>query len=137
MRRTSLNASVTIVICPGVGRISIGYSATDIMRGMPYGTHATAPLAIGSPLAAASASALRFASNGAAYCGLNSIGVAGGGASGSTAAGPELVEGRPPRYGAQTPLRSTSADAVAAASAIASAATNVFTGALRSRRDHW
>ena len=59
MRRTSLNASVTIVICPGVCRISIGYVATDIIRGMPYGEQSTAALAGGSPRLVASASAWR------------------------------------------------------------------------------
>ena len=39
MRRTSLNASVTIVICDGRWMISAGYSATAIIRGNPYGTH--------------------------------------------------------------------------------------------------
>src|SRR2546423_13016385 len=103
MRRTSLKASVTIVIWPFVGRISIGYDATAIMRGMPYGTHATAPLAIGSPFAAASASAFRFASNGPAYCGFSTSGVAAGAARFGAAP-------RPPRGGAHTPARSTCAD---------------------------
>ena len=82
------------------------------MRGMPYGTHATAPLAIGSPFAAASASAFRFASNGPAYCGFNTSGVAAGAASFGSAP-------RPPRYVAHTPVRSTCADAVVAIEAIA------------------
>src|SRR5438552_7284584 len=82
------------------------------MRGMPYGTHATAPLAIGSPFAAASASAFRFASNGPAYCGFSTSGVAAGAASFGSAP-------RPPRYVAHTPARSTCADAVVAIEAIA------------------
>src|SRR5690242_12798707 len=52
---------------------------------MPYGTHATAPLAIGSPFAAASASAFRFASKAAAYGAFRIAGVAGGGACGTAA----------------------------------------------------
>src|SRR5947207_11187468 len=107
IRRTSLKASVTMVIWPGVGRISIGYSATDIMRGMPYGTHATAPLAIGSPFAAASASTFLRASNGPAYCGFITMAVAGGGTSFGSAP-------PPPRYGPHAPARSDGrADATA------------------------
>src|SRR5215831_5864849 len=98
MRRTSLKASVTIVICPGVGRISIGYSATAIIRGMPYGTQATALPAMGSPRAAASASILRRASYGAAYCGLSASGVGGG----LSAVSATLA----PLDGAHTPVRS-------------------------------
>src|SRR5205085_3905838 len=103
-------------------------------RGMPYGTHATAPLAIGSPFAAASASAFLRASNGPAYCGFMTIAVAGGGARGSAC--PELVEGRPPRYGAHTPDRSGDcADAVAEASRIAAAANDLIDVLRRLRPD--
>src|ERR1043166_9295869 len=87
------------------------------MRGMPYGTHATALLAIGSPLAAASASAFRFASKAAAYGAFRTIGVAGGAASFGSAP-------RPPRYGAQTPVRSGVCAAADAASSANKTAMN-------------
>src|SRR5215467_10605322 len=88
------------------------------MRGTPYGTQATAPLAIGSPRAAASASVFLRVSNGTAYSGLSTSGVAGGAASAGSAP-------RPPRYGAQTPVRSVvdCADAAPAARLRTSAAS--------------
>src|SRR5688572_21275038 len=99
MRRTSLNASVIIVICPAVCRISTGYDATDIMRGMPYGAQPTAALGSGSPRFVASASATRRASYAFAYSGFKTSGVAGGGAPTAFAAP------RPAPNGTHTPER--------------------------------
>src|SRR5262245_47306807 len=85
-----------IVTCPGVCRISTGYEATDIMRGIPYGMHDTAALGGGSPRLVASASAARCASYFFAYSGLRTSGPAGGGASAALAP-------RPPVKGAHAP----------------------------------
>src|SRR5262245_55780532 len=82
--------------------ISTGYSATAIMRGMPYGTQLTAAVASGSPRLIAASSAARRVSYGFAYCGFNTIGLGGGGLSAGSAP-------LPARYGAHTPERSTCA----------------------------
>src|SRR6185503_15081784 len=97
-RRTSLNASAMIVNCPGVSRISTGYEATAIMRGIPYGAQATEALAGGSPRFVASASAARCARYSLAYAGLRTTGPAGGGATAGSAP-------RPEPNGAHTPVR--------------------------------
>src|SRR5215831_4731309 len=92
-----------IVICPGVSRISIGYDATESIRGMPYGVQMTAALGGGSSRFVASASAARWASYLALYSPLRSSGVAAGGRIfGSTP--------RPPCSGAQAPIRLGAAD---------------------------
>src|SRR6185503_12627167 len=96
-RRTSLNASAMIVNCPGVSRISTGYEATAIMRGIPYGAQATEALAGGSPRFVASASAARCARYSLAYAGLSTTGPAGGGATAGSAP-------RPAPNGAHTPV---------------------------------
>src|SRR6188768_3704371 len=122
MRRTSLNASVIIVTCPGVCRISTGYEATDNIRGIPYGVQTTAALGGGSPRFVASASAARCASYLALNSGLSSNGVAGGGAIfGSTP--------RPPVSGAHAPARFGVADCARGASCQASAATTMTVAA--------
>src|SRR5215475_6420970 len=88
-----------IVICFGVWMISIGYTATDIIDGTPYGTQAELAVANGSPRLFAAASAARRASYALAYSGFIASGVEGGGANLGSAP-------RPPRYGPQAPLKS-------------------------------
>src|SRR5262245_26182258 len=79
--------------------ISIGYTATDIIDGTPYGTQLELGFASGSPRLFAAASAARRASYAFAYSGLSATGVAGGGASFGSAPRPAL-------YGPHAPLKS-------------------------------
>src|SRR5262252_7901550 len=78
---------------------SIGYTATDIIDGIPYGTQAELAVASGSPRLFAAASAARRASYALAYSGFITNGVAGGGVNLGSAP-------RPPRYGPHAPLKS-------------------------------
>src|SRR6187402_1643494 len=87
--------------------ISSGYSATDIMRGIPYGMQSTAGVASGSPRLVAASSAARRSSQDVLYVPFSRIGVAGGAANFGSAP-------RPPRYGAHAPDRSGGTGGVAA-----------------------
>src|SRR5262245_50732956 len=78
---------------------SIGYTATDIIDGIPYGTQAELAVASGSPRLFAAASAARRASYALAYSGFIANEVAGGGANLGSAP-------RPPRYGPHAPPKS-------------------------------